>query len=86
MTTFTSQSFRFFLLGCTTLAPIALGCSTSSATTTSDAACIALGTCCAAMSAASAVECLTIASAKLETTCASTLVTYEQASDRKSVV
>ncbi len=79
MTTFTSQAFRFFLLGCAALGPIAVGCSTSAGTTTSDAACVALETCCAAMNAATAVECLTIVGAKVQTTCASSLATYEQA-------
>jgi hypothetical protein len=80
MTTFASQAFRSFLFGSIVLGAGALGCSTSAATGTGTAACVALTACCAGMSATAEGDCLTIASLNSEATCTTTLTAYQQGS------
>jgi len=80
MITFTSPVFRTFLLGYLAVGAGALGCSTSSAASAGNEACVALTTCCTGMGAAAAVACLNIANTNVAATCTSTLATYAEAS------
>jgi hypothetical protein len=75
----TVLSSRAFLLGSFLFAvPSALGCSSSSSSATSNLTCGTLGVCCLGMTSAAAAACNAIANNAVATTCASTLVTYQQ--------